>query len=61
MDTVSVKDLPEPIARAIEAMVQTLVKQLNAPPETRAPAKFPTRKGTVIGHLTRDEIYDDRV
>jgi hypothetical protein len=58
MDTINVDGLPEPVVRAVEAMVQTLREQL-AKGEKKEPVELPLWRGTVIGSLTRDEIYDD--
>ena len=59
METIDVKDLPEPIARAIEAMVNTLRQQLQPKKWTKPPLKLPVWEGKPIGKLTREEIYDD--
>jgi hypothetical protein len=61
VENIQVADLPEPVARAIEAMVEVIRKQLGsrgheAPPKA---LHIPLWEGTVIGHLTREEIYDD--
>ena len=58
METINVEGLPEPVVRAVEAMVQTLREQL-AKGEKKEPVDLPLWRGTVIGSLTRDEIYDD--
>jgi hypothetical protein len=58
MKTINVEALPEPVARALEAMVQALREQL-AKDQKKAPRKLPVWSGTVIGSLTREEIYDD--
>jgi hypothetical protein len=58
MEHINVEGLPEPVARAVEAMVQALREQL-AKEQKKAPGELPVWAGTVIGSLTRDEIYDD--
>ncbi len=61
MQTIDVHDLPEPIARAIAAMVEA-VRQRLAPPAIRPPSReLPRWPGTVLGTLSREEIYDDAV
>ena len=62
MQTIDVSDLPEPVARAIEAMIQTLRQQLTQPSPPKQEVKdLPRWEGQVIGKLTREEIYDDSV
>jgi hypothetical protein len=58
MESINVEGLPEPVARAIQAMVQALREQL-AQDQEKEPAELPVWSGTVIGTLTREEIYDD--
>jgi hypothetical protein len=59
MKTVDVSDLPEPLARAVEAMVQAMREQLNSTEQTKQPVKLPVWKGTVKSALRREDIYDD--
>ena len=59
METIDVKGLPEPFARAVRAMVETLRQQLQSEETPRRKVKFATRPGRVIGNLTREEIYED--
>jgi hypothetical protein len=58
MEHINVEGLPEPVARALEAMVQALREQL-AKDQKKEPGELPVWPGTVIGSLTREEIYDD--
>jgi hypothetical protein len=61
METINVEGLPEPVVRAVAAMVQTLREQL-AKEEKQAkhePIELPLWRGTVIGSLSREDIYDD--
>jgi hypothetical protein len=58
MEHINVEGLPEPVARAVEAMVQALRKQL-AKDQKEEPGELPVWRGAVIGSLTREEIYDD--
>jgi hypothetical protein len=58
MEHINVEGLPEPVARAVQAMVQALREQL-AKDQKKEPGKVPVWPGTVIGSLTREEIYDD--
>jgi hypothetical protein len=61
MDTVDLRGLPEPIARAVEAMVETIRQQLAKGTPAKPPAReFPRWPGTVLGTLSREEIYDER-
>lgn len=62
MQSIDVRDLPEQVAKAIAAMVQTIreqaVSRINdvGPRETFT---LPKWDGQVIGSLKRSEIYDD--
>jgi len=58
MEHINVEGLPEPVARAVAAMVQALREEL-VKDQKKAPGELPVWRGTVIGLLTRDEIYDD--
>ncbi len=58
MEHINVEGLPEPVARAAQAVVQALREQL-AKEQKKEPAELPVWPGTVIGSLTREEIYDD--
>jgi hypothetical protein len=58
METINVEGLPEPVVRAVEAMVQTLREQL-VKGEKKEPVELPTWRGAVIGSLRRKDIYDD--
>jgi hypothetical protein len=61
MEHLNVEGLPEPIVRGLEAIVEIARKLTGkkAPPPQRQRMKLATRKGTVYGNLTREEIYDD--
>jgi hypothetical protein len=58
METINVKDLPEPIAQAIAIMVNTLREQLHID-KKKQPVHLPVWEGKPTGTLTREEIYDD--
>ncbi len=59
METISVHGLPESIARAIEAMVNTLRQQFALKKQHKQPLKLPAWEGKPLGKLTREEIYED--
>lgn len=59
MKTINVEDLPEPVALAIQSVVETLRAQLHAEPKPRERMEFPLWPGQPIGSLRRREIYDD--
>lgn len=61
MQNIDVSDLPEPIARAIEAVVQTLRQQLPQPVQQEKTFELPRWEGQVLGKLTREEIYESAV
>jgi hypothetical protein len=56
--TFSVEGLPEPVARAVQAMVQALREQL-AKDQKKEPGELPVWHGTVIGSLNPRRNYDD--
>jgi hypothetical protein len=58
METINVKDLPEPVAQAIAIMVNTLREQLRVD-KKKQPVHLPVWEGKPIGTLIREEIYDD--
>lgn len=62
MKAIDVEGLPEPIAQALQSVVETLraqLREING--ERREPVVLRTRPGTVLGRLTRKEIYEDAV
>lgn len=59
METINVHGLPESIARALEAMVNTLRQQFQIKKQHKQPLKLPVWEGKPLGKLTREEIYDD--
>jgi hypothetical protein len=61
MQLIDVSGLPEPVARAIEAMVQALREQLAQTTPKKVVKDLPLWDGQVIGNLSREEIYDDVV
>jgi hypothetical protein len=56
MEHMSVEGLPEPVTRAVEAMVQALPLAKN---EKKEPGELPMWPGTVISSLPHGERYDD--
>jgi hypothetical protein len=63
MVSIDVHDLPEPIAQAIAAMVDTIRIRVSEsqlkPTQKDQPAQLPVWPGTTLGSLRRSEIYDD--
>jgi hypothetical protein len=58
--TIDVAGLPAPVVIALEAVVATLRQELQPrSPRDRQPVKLPSWPGTVVGELTREEIYGD--
>lgn len=55
--SISLEGVPEDQARAIEEQVRYWRTQTAK--EARPAGELPRWKGRVIGHLTREEIYDD--
>jgi hypothetical protein len=58
MEHINVEGLPEPVARAVAAMVQAIREEI-AKDQKKVPGELPVWRGMVIGSLTREEIYDD--
>ena len=56
--TISIDGLPEPVAAAVVQMVETLRRQFTAKAEPRPQVDLPRWPGKVLGHLTREEIYE---
>ena len=67
MEAIDVSDLPAPFQAAVRAVVETFRRELAAKPEQRpqlAEAQQVTLSvcdGAVVGTLSREEIYDDRI
>lgn len=60
METIDVTGLPEPVVKAIEAMVESLRRQdSDRKDPTMRPRELPIKPGAVIEPLTRETIYDD--
>ena len=59
MESIDVRDLPEPQAKAIADQVAYWRRYL-AVKKRKPPGEIPLWKGRVLGRLTRDELYDDR-
>ena len=71
MDHIDVRDIPDPVAKALASVVEILRRELSTPREGPRPAdsngqanvgerlaKY-ARPGKVFGTLTREELYDD--
>ena len=61
MQSIDVSDLPEPVARAIAQLVEELRRQFVPDPAQPPASKVPELSrcdGTVIGTLSRKELYD---
>ena len=58
MEHIHVEGLPEPVARAAQAVGQALHEQL-AKEQKKEPAELPIWPGTVIGFPTQEDIYED--
>ena len=57
MKTIDVEGIPEPLARTFALMVQAVREQLKAEPAQRPRVKLPVHEGTVLGPITRKDIY----
>ena len=63
MEHLNVEGLPKPIVRGLEVIAEMARKLAGkkAPPLRHERVTLGTRKGTIYGNLTREEIYDDIV
>ena len=61
MKVIDVSDLPEPVARSLEAAAQHARETAHRAKNGDRPPELSLWEGYVIGELTRAEIYDDRV
>jgi hypothetical protein len=59
MRTINVDNIPEPVVRAMEVVVQTLREQLHDVDKPRPRVELPVWPGEVVGSLSRTEIYQD--
>lgn len=59
MKTIDVDNLPEPVVKAMEVVVQTLREQFHPAEKPRVRVELPTWPGNVLGNLSRTELYDD--
>jgi hypothetical protein len=64
MEYIDVRGVPEALARALQAMVDALRARpapapANPSPQPVGPLTLDRRQGSVIGHLSREELYDD--
>jgi len=59
MKTINVDNIPEPVVRAMEAVVQTLREQFQDTGKPRPRVELPVWPGKIIGSLSRTEIYQD--
>jgi hypothetical protein len=60
MKAIDVSGIPGPIADALATLVEEVRVQLVCPPHAlEAAPELPNWQGSVIGNLTREEIYDD--
>ena len=59
MTTISLEGLPDPVVRSLEALVETVRREMRAAQVQRHRVELPRWPGKVIGSLTREEIYED--
>ena len=59
MKAINLDGLPEPVAEAIEHLVEVLREQFRLARKTPGRADLPIWEGKVTGKLTREEIYED--
>ncbi len=59
METIDVKDIPEPIARGLEVVAEIARKLTDTKANGHNRIQLGVRNGTVYGTLSRKELYDD--
>jgi hypothetical protein len=61
MKVIDVEGLPDEIVQALEQIVQALRERVGLGQEApRRQVDLPVWPGTVLGRLTREEIYEDQ-
>lgn len=61
MKQINVEGLPEAVVEAIEALVEALRAEFGSSETRGRRVELPKWPGKVIGTLTREEIYEDRL
>lgn len=59
MKTINVDSIPEPVAIAMESVVEAVRKQLRDTKKPRPNVELPLWPGKVVDTLSRTEIYQD--
>jgi len=59
MKTINVDNIPEPVVRAMETVVETLREQFHGVEKPRHQVELPIWPGKIIGNLSRTEVYQD--
>ena len=59
METIDVKDIPEPIARGLEIVAEMARKLTDTKAKGHSRIQLGVRSGTVYGTLSRKELYGD--
>ena len=59
METINVKDLPEPVARGLEAVAEMARKLAGTRANGHERIQLGVRAGTVYGTLSRKELYKE--
>ena len=59
METIDVKDIPEPIARGLEIVAEMARKLTGTRDEGHSRIQLGVRSGTVYGTLSRKELYEE--
>ena len=59
METIDVKDIPEPIARGLEVVAEMARKLTGTKAKDHNRIQLGVRSGTVYGTLSRKELYGD--
>ena len=59
METIDVKDIPEPIARGLEVVAEMARKLTGTRAKGHNHIELGVRSGTVYGTLSRKELYEE--
>lgn len=61
MRTIDLEGIPEPIAQAIAQLVAVVRAEMRTREQSPGRVDFLTRPGSVIGGITREEIYEEHL
>ena len=61
MKSIDAEGIPESVAQAVAQLVEAIRAELQAGGQSASRVDLPTRPGSVIGGITREEIYEEHL